>query len=94
MTPHKHEKSYENPPVFLKVLKQHCDEKQKAGVQSNKILKEGKPASMIVNYSSVNISPLGPEHSECFAEVFKLQNKLKEVSPLSFLYSNRKKYNL
>ncbi|CAG9310210.1 unnamed protein product [Blepharisma stoltei] len=97
MTPHKGESYSEGPPNFIKILRQHCDEKknlqqqqemQKLIKRRERKLKTGNP----LQRKPIEISPQGPEYSACFADVFKLRNKLKEMPPIKDLYRNHIRY--
>ena len=91
ITPHKTEKSFEAPPLYLKVLKQLCEDKQnRIKHRQQRTQKDTNLISKPTTTTTVEISPLGPEHSPCFVEVFKLKNKLAEVRPVSILFSNKR----
>jgi hypothetical protein len=58
------------------------------------VSRERKPSPTVAKNTPIDISPLGPEHSQCFSEVFKLKNKLQDFSYISVLFGNRDKRNL
>ena len=87
----------EGAPFFVKLLKQHCDEKR--CMSANKIRsdiekrKNRKSRFGGINNQSSLFDEI-PQNSKCFDEVFKLQNKLNEAFPVKLLYTNRFKYGL
>jgi hypothetical protein len=91
VTPHKIEKPFEQPS-FLRVLKKHCDEKSAVILSRKRILeKDLKSSKSNANQKTIEISPLGPQHSPCLSEVFKLRAKLNEFNYYQVLLGNKKK---
>lgn len=97
MTPHKGERIGEGPPNFIKILRHHCDEKkstqQQQALQKVQKRRERKlKTGYTTQGKSIEISAQGPEFSACFADVFKMRNKLKEMPPIRDLYRNHIRY--
>ena len=90
----------EGAPYFVKVLKQHCEEKRcqsaakmQRDTDRKKVSRKSKIGG-ISKPSELDISTSNPRESKCFDEVFKLQSKLNEAFPVKLLYTNRSKYGL
>jgi hypothetical protein len=99
MTPHKSQVVEEAAPYYVKLLKQHCDEKRSQS--AHKIRREIERTkrkkiknSGIDHESQSEILTGDPRNAKCFEEVFKLQHKLNDAFPIKLLFTNRSKYGL
>ena len=99
MTPHKSQLVEEAAPFYVKLLKQHCDEKRcqsahklRREIESSKRKKFRN--SGINHESQSEILTGDPRNAKCFEEVFKLQNKLNDAFSIKLLFTNRSKYGL
>lgn len=99
ITPHKSQVVDESAPYFVKILKQHCEDKRAQSAHriqgdiKKKMIKKFKLTNSTTQ-SGMNILDKDPKKSRCFDEVFKLQAKLNEAFPIKLLYTNRSKYGL
>jgi len=99
LTPHKCQVVEESAPYYVKLLKQHCDEKR--AQSANKIRRDieikrrKKIKTLGAGHESQSELFVGdPKSAKCFEEVFKLQSKLNDAFPVKLLYTNRSKYGL
>jgi len=75
----------------LRVLQKHCEEKSSmVRMIRNASEKETKQVKHQKSLKTVEISPLGPMHSPCFSEVFKLKNKLSEFNHYAVLLGKKR----
>jgi hypothetical protein len=99
MTPHKSQVVEEATPFYVKLLKQHCDEKRCQSANKLRreieITKRKKLKNSGINHESRSEILTGdPRNAKCFEEVFKLQTKLNDAFSIKLLFTNRSKYGL
>jgi hypothetical protein len=95
MTPHKSQVVQEEAPRYVKILKQHCDEKRSQS--ANKLRRDGERRRTKVPKASGEAMKRDASDARSLKymdEVSKLQADLDRAFPMHLLYTNRAKYGL